>query len=311
MKKTLIALAALTAGAAFAQSTVTISGGVALGYLRDGTNATAVNKLANYGAADSAITFAVVEDLGGGLKAAATINQRFDATNGASGNTGATNGFAQNVKLALSGGFGEVAAGRFNGPVDIMRGPLDFFNGAAIGVYGHATDAATRHNGTLQYTTPVFSGVKGTLAVIDKDNNTGYAANVTEGTVTYTNGPVYLGLGYTQNAGGLDGNKVVTLGGAYNFGVAKVALTYSDRSAEVATNDSTRYTLGVSAPVGANVVARAAYEKFNSKTDANDFSWFGVGADYILSKRTKLILDATKKDTASSVSLFLGAKHTF
>lgn len=326
MKKTLIALAALAAGTAFAQSTVTISGGVAVGLQHTAgkeSGAVSVNGLKNIDAAGNNLTFAVVEDLGGGLKASATINSRFDPTDGSQGAWQGTR-FAQNVKLAVAGGFGEVAMGRFNAPVDAMRGGWDLFNAAGAsadagyGAFGHASDASTRYNGTLQYTSPVFSGFKVAAATAFKDNTAG-SGNVAEVALSYVNGPISAGLGFTKNAGATKEKDVVTLGGSYNFGVAKVALTHANvkNDQTVAADDIKRTSLHVSAPVASNIVLKAGFERINSDVTNADSTVVAVGADYILSKRTKVILDAWKKnsDTAATddkgMSYVLGLKHTF
>ena len=79
MKKSLIALAALVAvTAASAQSTVTLSGSVALGLLTDG--ATKATQRTNIGVLDGSTSnmfvFTASEDLGGGLTATAVIQNR-------------------------------------------------------------------------------------------------------------------------------------------------------------------------------------------------------------------------------------------
>ena len=323
MKKSLIALAVLAAaGAASAQSSVTLSGSLAAGYNYSGAG---VSQIARHGAADNNITLRGSEDLGGGLTAGFLINQRFKPDTGANSNSAAnslgatlTSPFAQNVKLSLaSATLGEVAVGRFNGPVDIMRGPVDIFGGADYSYFAAAAgDAATRYNGTVQYTSPSFSGVKVAVAHAMKANTPDATVGMTEGTVTYTNGPIYVGLGLTQNSGtapGLpvDGKDVTTLVGAYDFTVAKVVGTYAKVDNPGATADTKRYNLGVQVPVAGNINLKASYENFNTEAASGDYKNTTIGADYILSKRTKLIADVYKKTTDAKTGYFLGALHAF
>ena len=103
MKKTLVALAALSAVSVFAQSSVTIFGtadaGLAIG---NGATANFIG-LRNSGLASAALGFRGVEDLGGGMKASFHLegSALTDAGTGAASNTnnqatGATAGQAGN-----------------------------------------------------------------------------------------------------------------------------------------------------------------------------------------------------------------------
>jgi predicted porin len=128
MKKTLIALAALAATSAFAQSTVTLFGVADIGY---GTHTTTGNVVTGGAAASiktagvmdganagSRIGFRGTEDLGGGLKADFWVEQGISPTNGAlfgvrSGATGhQVDGFsAAGAAGALSGTAGAYSQG--------------------------------------------------------------------------------------------------------------------------------------------------------------------------------------------------------
>lgn len=324
MKKTFVALAALAATAAFAQSTVTLSGGVgivlshmpAIGATTSAAAQVSQNKLDNLGVADSALTFNAVEDLGGGLKVAATMNMRFGADDGAQGPAQGARLF-QNVKLAVSGGFGEVAAGRFNGPVDVMRGFGDHWLGYDHGatVNGHASDAPTRYNNMLQYTTPMMSGFKVSAAYALKEEQLTTTENLAEVALSYANGPVKAGLGLTRNAGLVKDKNVTTVGAQYDFGVARPALVHT-RTDNNGLN-SQRTSLQVTVPLGASAILRAGYER--QKTDGfGRVVGMGFGGEYMLSKRTKFIADITKRDSESTAvgdwdgfGTFLGLKHTF
>lgn len=321
MKKSLIALAALAATSAFAQSSVTLSGGVGIVMANKpavAATATAAatpsqTKLDNLGVADSAITFSAVEDLGGGLKAAATMNMRFGADDGIQGPGQGSRQF-QNVKLAISGGFGEVAAGRFNGPVDVMRGFGDHWLGYDHGatVFGHASDAPTRYDNTLQYTTPVMAGFKVSAAHALKEAGT---TSMTEVAFSYAAGPLKAGLGLTSNAGLVKDKDVTTVGAQYDFGIARVALVHS--LTDNVGIDANRTSLQVTMPIGTNAILRAGYER--QKTDGfGRVNGMGFGGEYMLSKRTKVLADITTRDSKSTavgdwdgVATFVGLKHTF
>ncbi len=69
MKKTLVAIAALAATGAFAQSSVTIDGVVDAGYQSVNYKGNTVNGIAGNGSSTSQLNFRGTQDLGGGAKA--------------------------------------------------------------------------------------------------------------------------------------------------------------------------------------------------------------------------------------------------
>jgi len=143
MKKTLVALAALAATGAFAQSSVTLYGIVDLGYTSDKSTTvggTADKKTTGIGEgtmAGNRIGFRGTEDLGGGMKASFTVEQGISLTSGdLFGNRAGASGHQDNAGtpaagtgglytgagaytsstnrqsfVSLSGGFGDVRVG--------------------------------------------------------------------------------------------------------------------------------------------------------------------------------------------------------
>jgi len=190
MKKTLIAIAALAATGAFAQSTVTIDGVVDAGYVSYDMKGAKVGGIDRNLTTTSQFNFRVASDLGGGLKATWRSETDFvvtsnganqgtiangvtgqatgpgNGTNGA-GATGLTNGTPSafmngEQELALAGGFGRVGFGAINNTALAAHGYSQPF-GTAIGsgfgaTSGSAVTASVRNDNTLQYTSPVFAG---------------------------------------------------------------------------------------------------------------------------------------------------------
>ncbi|MFM6992809.1 MAG: porin [Rhodoferax sp.] len=110
MKRTLIALAVMTATGAFAQSTVTISGqlDVGLAVSTSGANVqTTTLAGGQFGA--SRLRFVGVEDMGGGNKANFWLEMQ---PNLANGSTSANGLFNRSAWTGLSGGWGEMRLGR-------------------------------------------------------------------------------------------------------------------------------------------------------------------------------------------------------
>ena len=204
MKKTLIALATLAAcGATFAQSTVTLSGLVDIGYGSvngpanvNGVQTGDVRRVAQNGSATTAIVIGGVEDLGGGMKALFRYEMNPDFVNGSgltggvgaeSGSTGAIalgNGANGYQFVGVEGGFGKVLFGRLNSPSLGAWGVGSTF-GTALGSgysssaiytrYGtsaanYNNTAPTRFNGSLEYTTPSMGGLSARLLYVPQVN---------------------------------------------------------------------------------------------------------------------------------------------
>jgi len=161
MKKSLLALAALTAfaGAASAQSSVTLFGviDVSARYVEYGD--TSQYQLATDGNASSRLGFRGVEDLGGGLKAGFWLEGAVAADNGqASGQT-----WQRRATVSLMGGFGEIRLGRDYTPTFWNWTVFDPFGTVGVG-------AATNLGLEIAGITP--GGSYGTL--VRADNTFGY-----------------------------------------------------------------------------------------------------------------------------------------
>jgi len=165
MKKTLVALAALAAASAFAQSTVTVSGIINYGMSNDVTKTTAFGGLKGD---RNNLTFGVVEDLGGGHNVTATMQFRFLSSTGAAGY--ANSNASPQVGLGATQ-FEQTAIG-YNSPIANVRvgrftnalGAYDFsvFEDSKYGT--NASRAAYgRLSNTLQISSPVISGFQAVL----------------------------------------------------------------------------------------------------------------------------------------------------
>jgi len=236
MKKSLFALAAVTAfaGAAQAQSSVTVYGILDVGYIGGNErvagpdiNGNTVNKLngntfASSAQSTSRLGFRGREDLGGGMAAFFTIETAV-APNSVS------NIFGGTTRAAFVGlsqkGMGQVAIGMQNTVItDAMSPTLTgqfnnvvgslLFPGASIGGTSNATgtlarnsangttDAFTfRSNNTVKFTSERMAGIQGNVMVVMNDNTTTQGA-AAAGEQGYTGGKNNtngwgLGLNYT------------------------------------------------------------------------------------------------------------------
>ncbi len=198
MKKSLIALAALAATSAFAQSTVTLYGraeaGVDLGYratttgtvngssvvggvVAPGAFSTATGTTTDkpgfrvqdgnsQGQGSSRFGFRGTEDLGGGLKANFVMEAGVNLDDGSSGNGGGQF-FSRSAWVGLSGGFGEVRLGRqVLGSFGVHANGLAA--GASNGLYevgANIAQGGVRFANAIQYRSPDFGGISGTVSL--------------------------------------------------------------------------------------------------------------------------------------------------
>ena len=334
MKKTLIALAAVAAtGAAFAQSSVTLSGSLDVGVVRNGAAGTTVLNQAGNGLNN--LVFSGSEDLGGGLKANFVLQQRFNPTNGNNDGTNAGRRTFQGAStVGLSGGFGNIRLGReieaFN-DVNNWADPWGTVRSASIAfANGNAAlgpDAADlgRTEG-IHYNSPSFGGLTIGVTYGFKDQTSAqigggnaasaapFLANKTKAfysaNAVYAAGPITVMGGLMKNRYNDD---AYVVGFGYNLGVANLKAAYTNVDGNdlgsVANADKYKgYQLSADIPLGATVVS-VGY--LNDKTNGGASSYkVGLGAQYNLSKRTALIATLGKRKSVSANYDF-SVRHTF
>jgi len=180
MKKTLVALAALSTVSAFAQSTVTLTGLFDAGYGRIDYkgNAVSFSALPN-GSATTNFTFLIDEDLGNGLKASARwevdpdLTQTVGKTSGTSstGTTSNVTSFLGNGYsfIGLSGGFGAVKFGTINYETLNANGDGNVGFGTAVGSgYRVTSFDAVRAQNSFRYDTPSMNGFSASVLMSEK-----------------------------------------------------------------------------------------------------------------------------------------------
>jgi predicted porin len=245
MQKKLIALAvaAVTSGAAFAQSNVTIYGTVDMGYLyRGGNNGGVADTKTQHAlqgnSAQSSIGFKGVEDLGNGLKALFDLEYRLTPdANSTIGGAGAGHQY-----VGLTGGFGTAVAGYLDGLRYGIYGKYSPFGNYSVGNFASMTTQYDRAQNAVAYISPSFAGFTAIVAyatntqategglnavhvpAIASGGNRGddqlYSVNL-----IYANGPLSVDLDYeTTRAVGYSDSRlfVATTGASYDFGVVKV-----------------------------------------------------------------------------------------
>lgn len=315
MKKSLLALAVLSAvaGAAQAQSSVTIYGvlDMAINSESHGNQSGGKGSITSLDSgiqSGSRLGFKGSEDLGGGLKANFKLEMGVNADVGASAQGGLA--FGRAAWVGLSGDFGAVQLGRQNKPVFNAVDSIDPFETGLIGGSAKDSTSATglgnlffasnpRSNNTINYTTNNLSGFTGSAAYTFGEQ----AGSVSQGrqlgfSAAYAAGPVSAVLAYnTENDTAVIGTVTKhSFGGVtYDFGVVKAAFAVGKVTAE--TNyvygvDNKLWMLGATVPVSTAGAVITSYTSLKSagggvSTD-NKGNQFALGYTHSLSKRTNL-----------------------
>jgi len=315
MKKSLLALAVLSAfaGAASAQSSVTLSGRVDAGFIRSGGQWSMGGSQSGY----NALTFSGREDLGGGMNAFFTLNHRFAIQNGnvnPGGNAADTAQFYRNAFVGLGGGFGDVRLGRILMPLQEWNGAFDAFDtGYVATTHTGGINATVRANSAVYYRSPNLGGLFVHAAIAAGEGQTvpvgtSQSERPTGFAVGYAAGPIRAVLAYDKERRDF---KTIGLYGGYNAGFANFMFQYEKGDVSAST-DVKRWSISTKVPMGA-VTFKAGYTNWTDE----EVKKFGLGLQYDLSKRTNLYTNVGKVsgDGASSdakkATFDLGVTHAF
>ncbi len=382
MKKTLAAVAVLGAFAGSAVAAdVTLYGLVdySVRYQNldaDTAGVDKTNKVDMKSGANSGSRFGLkgTEDLGNGVKVGFVLENGFAADTGALGDKN-NRLFDREAQLFVDGSFGRVSFGRVgqlasaNGSYGLLgvTGPFSTgYGDATSGLKFVGANGFTRFDNTITYMTPSFGGLTVYAQYSSSVSSTG-TENESDTDRAYGIGAKFVGAGLTlvgvvdstnyQSFGtgavskDMDDALTVTLGGNYDFQVAKVYFggQYFDNAKTVAATNvivdankakiGTGYTLGslgaegwglglgVGVPVmGGTASAYAGYLDADSvdDSDASLKRFTGaVGYSYTFSKRTSMYstLSYTKdeykkaanadKVKPTSVEAIVGLIHKF
>lgn len=264
---------------------------------------------------ESRLTFKGSEDLGSDLSAFWQVMIRTLTNNGTPGLRG--------TFVGLKGNFGSVLMGRNDSPykmttsarVDLFVDRIaDYNNIFGHGSFqGHAFDG--RQPQVVQYTSPKFSGLQGSVSRASTKINEGAGADEQEewsGSLTYDIQPLYLALGYETHSGGgaavgrgttatssADAWKVAA---QYTFGDSMVGAIYESIDHDAAANVMNRdaWLLNFSHNFGNNTLKLQYAEADDADNTPNTgaTNWT-IGLDHHFSKRTLVYALYTSMDNES------------
>ncbi len=306
MKKSLIALAALGAfaGAASAQSSVTLFGVVDLG-VRQVKNAggDSLTTMSTDGQYSSRLGVRGVEDLGGGLKAGFWLEGNLAAD---AGTAGATDKQADKLNrfwhrratASLMGGFGEIRLGRDLNPTYLVVNTNDVFGEVGVGqlttvfslLKSTSYDTQSRTDNMVSYLTPsTLGGFYAQLSAAPGESVNG--KKYVGGRAGYAAGPLDVSVGYAQTSDSgvtnvSDKYKVANVGGSYDFGVAKLYASVTQN--KLGSAKQLVSYVGAAVPVSSAGKVKLSVINSNMKDSGDDANKFALGYVHSLSKRTSL-----------------------
>lgn len=313
MKKSLLALAVLGAfaGTASAQSSVTLSGSVDVGVVRQN----GAWNMQTAGSSRSKFALSGTEDLGGGMKAFFLLEHRFspnDGTNNPGGNAGpaGTTQFFCHSFVGLGGAFGDVRLGRLRMPLRDLGVGYSVFGDDTVATTNAGGPIATdRANNAISYRSPSLGGlqVHAAVAAAEGQKPTPSLERPIGVGVSFNSGPISAAVAYDRNDQDLD---TVGVYASYDLGMAKLMGQF-EKSDTSATATEKRASLGAAVPLGAATL-KASFGK-----RSGDRRKLGAGLDYNLSKRTLVYTDVAKSsgdgytDLERKVRFDVGIFHKF
>jgi predicted porin len=326
MKKSLIALAALAASSAFAQSSVTLWGVADAGVAKQSQNGVSKTYLSSSGLSSSQLGFKGTEDLGGGMSASFWLEagMTIDNPNAFS--------FGRRQTLDLAGSFGAIRLGRDYTPTFWSHTVFDPFgtlgSGAGSNITlnafnGNATTAARTSNGvSYLYNVAANGGSHGL-------GSQGFYAQVTHAfaenlsTAAKTNQYQGARVGYAAGAlnvavasgktvtGATTKDTVANIGASYDLGVAKL-MAFNVSTKIGATGITYKATeVGATIPMGSGYIP-VSFATGSNNTNAAKGEQFAIGYVHNLSKRTALYTAYSKiTNKNGGAYTFLGGNGGF
>ena len=343
VKKHMVALAALVATGAMAQSTVTIWGIVDTAVTWGNGSLGDRTQLTNSGLLPSQLGFRGVEDLGGGMKAGfwleAWVNsdngtgQSTNTNNQATGSAGAGLGGGQGLTfnrrstLSLGGEWGELRLGREYTPQLWNLTVYDPFLNLGVGTSqtllssGTITTApAVRASNSVTYLyghgfNNTSNGGPGfhAMGMYYMGENASNAPNSKDGTgygarVGYIGGPFTVALALSKTNYLTGDAHQNNLGASYDFGVAKIVGHITQD--KLGTVSGKGYLVGGNVPAGAGYF-RVAYSHYRLSTATSPESdKLALGYVHNLSKRTAIYGTAALVRNSGGAAVGVGGALT-
>ena len=291
---TVLAVLAVCAGPAAAQSNVTIFGVLDIGVQRISGGNKSLKLQSIDGLQTSRLGFRGSEDMGGGLRAG------FHLEGAIAPDTGGGFDFRRRSTVSISkDGIGELRLGRDYTPTFWNISRFNAFGTNGVGaasnlIYGFdglsgSAKTVVRSDNAVGYFLPSgLGGVYGQAMLAAGEGSTGKYAGLRVG---YAAGPVDVAASVSDTDNNVAGDKfrVSSVGGTFDAGVAKLfGLVHNSKQT---TREQNNWVVGANMPLG-QAILRASYTHAHLTNSATNADYTGkqlaLGGIYNLSKRTAL-----------------------
>lgn len=299
-------------GTAVAQTSLVMTGKYAGGYE---TQKISGVKTGGLGTDTAAIKLSAIEDLGGGLTAAASVSI------GGMARGSITTG--EDASVSLSGAYGTFALRSFESAGQGITAR------AAAGtpgydLHGRVFSSNVNVDGAF-FTFPKFGDVTFGLSYVDRGTVDEYGDELSNGlnagskgvasaqpsvgvSAGYKTGAIDAGIDFTSwtRQGDVQVTKPyadnrVRISGNYDFGFAKFGAGYSKTDRTGALKSTTETLIGLSTPIGAMTIGATYGEsKGNAESSTAKKTGYTLGAQYDLSKRTNMGVSSFSYKTVGS-----------
>lgn len=188
------------------------------------------------------------------------------------------------------------------------------FNGGARG----RSEVDTAMVNSVRYLTPNFFGVEGSLAV-QAGEGSGSRYNLS-GNLGYRSGPLFVTAAFTEvrhapspNLAGVRDQRMVLVGGAYDFGPVKLFAQYTAIDNDRLRTKEKVPHVGFSAPIGNGVLQFSTGQDKTSGASTAKRTTTSLGYVHSLSKRTDVYAFAIRDDltVGNADSYVVGIRHRF
>jgi predicted porin len=291
-KAAALLLGACGAGAALAQTSVTIYGAIGTDVL-SATNVSgggSVVKVEDNAIVNSRIGFKGSEDLGGGLKAV------FDLESSIAPDTGTSRGtqfWNRGAYVGLAGSFGSIKLGhQWNVSDDYMGNYFVFgyYSPFLMSGFGALSDY---YDNAIKYNSPNIGGFEGGLYyTLGEQAGARSRGQKAQAAGMYAAGPFSIGATAFQEKAStapLGTNTMYAVGASWDFKVVKARLGLATAKVEYALPFKARLLdVGADMPIGDRIALSLDYVKKDVRNSADDTDFARLRASYALSKRTSL-----------------------
>jgi predicted porin len=166
-------------------------------------------------------------------------------------------------------------------------------------VVSRGTFGSSTTPNAIQYISPTIHGITGKLfySFSEKTTKPKQVGRYAAGTLEYADGPVYIGASYedwvvaaTPLAPSADGQltqRTLALGGSYDFKVAKL-FGYVMNNTLTGQPNVQGYMAGATIPINKFTIRTIHTSRITRDTEGGRSSFYAIGVDYDLSKRTTL-----------------------